>query len=60
MGRRIDVRVVRKEEPDIRLYALALIALARRLQEEESRRPDHRQPPEVSARTEEEVARERS
>ena len=35
MGRRIRVRAIRKEEPDIRLYVLALIALARQLQEQE-------------------------
>ena len=38
MGRRIKVRAIRKEEPDIRLYALALIALVRQLQEEDERR----------------------
>jgi len=38
MGRRrIRVRAVAKEEPDIRLYVIALIALARQLQEEEER-----------------------
>ena len=37
MGRRIGVRAVRKEEPVLRLYALALIALARQLQEDERR-----------------------
>jgi hypothetical protein len=37
MSRRIRVRAVRKEEPDIRLYVLALIALAQQLQEEEER-----------------------
>jgi hypothetical protein len=37
MNRRIRVRAVRKEEPDIRLYVLALIALAQQLQEEEER-----------------------
>jgi hypothetical protein len=37
MGRRIQVRAIRKEEPDIRLYVLALIALARQLQEEDER-----------------------
>jgi hypothetical protein len=36
MGRRIRVRATVKEEPDIRLYVLALIALARQLQEEEA------------------------
>lgn len=37
MGRRIRVRGIRKEEPNMRLYVLALIALARQLQEEEAR-----------------------
>jgi hypothetical protein len=37
MGRRIRVRAIRKEEPDTYLYVLALIALARQLQEEEQR-----------------------
>jgi hypothetical protein len=37
MGRQIRVRAIRKEEPDIRLYVLALIALARQLQEEDER-----------------------
>ena len=35
MARRIKVRGVPKQEPDVRLYALALIELARQLQEEE-------------------------
>ncbi|MGB8098942.1 MAG: hypothetical protein WCF17_17420 [Terracidiphilus sp.] len=35
MARRIRVRGVAKQEPDARLYALALIELARQLQEEE-------------------------
>jgi hypothetical protein len=34
MGKNIRVRAIRKEEPDIGLYVLALIALARQLQEE--------------------------
>lgn len=38
MGRHIRVEAIRKEEPDIRLYVLALIALARQLQEEDKRR----------------------
>src|SRR2546427_4261271 len=37
MGRRVRVTAIAKEEPDIRLYVLALIALARQLQEEEER-----------------------
>jgi hypothetical protein len=35
MARRIRVRGVPKPEPDVRLYVLALIELARQLQEEE-------------------------
>lgn len=35
MSRRIYVKAVWKKEPEIRLYVLALLALARRLQEEE-------------------------
>ncbi|TDO30685.1 hypothetical protein EV643_1357 [Kribbella sp. VKM Ac-2527] len=37
MGRRIRVTAIKKEEPEVRLYVLALIALARQLQEEEER-----------------------
>jgi hypothetical protein len=37
MKRQIRVRAIAKEEPDIRLYVIALIALARQLQEEEER-----------------------
>jgi hypothetical protein len=35
MSRRIRVRGVPRGEPDVRLYVLALIELARQLQEEE-------------------------
>ena len=42
MSRRIRVRAVRKEEPDIRLYVLALIALARQLAEDEERQAAER------------------
>jgi hypothetical protein len=35
MGRRIRIKATARREPDIRLYVLALIALARQLQEEE-------------------------
>jgi hypothetical protein len=38
MGRQIRVEAIRKEDPDIRLYVLALIALARQIQEEDERR----------------------
>jgi hypothetical protein len=34
MVRRIQVRAIKKEEPIMRLYVLALIALARELQDE--------------------------
>jgi hypothetical protein len=34
----IKVREVVRRQPDVRLYVLALIALARQLQEEEERR----------------------
>jgi hypothetical protein len=44
MGRHIRVRAIAKEEPDIRLYVLALIALARQIQEEEERQAAERQP----------------
>lgn len=35
MGKDIRVTAIRKEEPDIQLYVLALIALARQLQDED-------------------------
>ncbi len=35
MGRQIRIKATMRREPDIRLYVLALIALARQLQEEE-------------------------
>jgi hypothetical protein len=35
MGRRIRIMAIRKEGPDIRLYVLALLALARQLDAEE-------------------------
>ena len=35
MGRHIRIKATMRREPDIRLYVLALIALARQLQEEE-------------------------
>jgi hypothetical protein len=37
MGRQIRVRAIEKEEPNVHLYVLALIALARQLQEEDER-----------------------
>ncbi len=40
MGRQLRVTAIAKEEPDIRLYVLALIALARQLQEEERQAVD--------------------
>ena len=36
MARRIRVRGIPRPEPDVRLYVLALIELARQLQEEEA------------------------
>jgi hypothetical protein len=36
MGRRIRVTGIKKKEPNIRLYVLALIELARQLQEQEA------------------------
>lgn len=35
MGRRIRITAIRRERPEIRLYVLALLALARQLQEQE-------------------------
>ncbi len=35
MGRRIRVQAIKKERPEVGLYVLALIALARQLQAEE-------------------------
>jgi hypothetical protein len=37
MAGRIRITVIRKDKPEVRLYVLALIALARQLQEEEAR-----------------------
>jgi hypothetical protein len=45
MGRQIRIRAIRREEPDIRLYVLTLIALARQLQEEEEREAAEAQAP---------------
>jgi hypothetical protein len=36
MGKRVRIIGIRKDQPDIHLYVLALIALARQLQEEET------------------------
>jgi hypothetical protein len=58
MGRQIRVRAVQKEEPDIRLYVLALIALARQLQEEEERQAAEAQTTKPAAETGEEVGHE--
>lgn len=38
MGRRIKVRAIKKEQPNVGLYVQALIALARQLQDEEDQR----------------------
>ena len=40
MGHKILVTTIRRQEPDIGLYVLALIAIAIRLHEEEARRTD--------------------
>jgi hypothetical protein len=40
MSRRLRVRAIPKEEPNIGLYVLALIALAQQLQEAEQRTAD--------------------
>lgn len=45
MTRRIHVIGVRKDEPDIKLYVLALIALARQLQAEEAAKTADQQSP---------------
>lgn len=39
MGRQIRIKAIPKSEPDIQLYVLALIALARQLQEPAERQP---------------------
>lgn len=44
MARRIHITAVRKDEPDIRLYVLALIALARQLRVAEIERAAGEQP----------------
>jgi hypothetical protein len=43
MARRIKVRGTPRPEPDVRLYVLALIELARQLQEEEAAGKRHKQ-----------------
>lgn len=58
MARQIRVRAIPKEEPDIRLYVLALIALARQLAEEEERATAQAQAGQV-AEPAEEVSHER-
>lgn len=42
MGRRIYITAIREEEPDIRLYVLALLALARQLDAEERKEAEER------------------
>jgi hypothetical protein len=44
MARRIRVRGIPRPEPDVRLYVLALIELARQLQEEESASKEQAEP----------------
>jgi hypothetical protein len=59
MGRRIRVGAIAKEEPDIRLYVLALIALARQLQEEDERAAAAAPEPEQRPEPDEEGSHER-
>jgi hypothetical protein len=56
MGQRIRVKAIRKEQPDIRLYVSALIALARQFEEENERQAAGSQSPEALSPTGEEVA----
>ena len=42
MAKRIRVRGVDKQEPDVRLYVLALIELARQMQDEEAASGGHK------------------
>jgi hypothetical protein len=56
MSRQIRVRAITKEEPDIRLYVLALIALARQLQEDEERQGAAGQAAQTVAAPEEETS----
>ncbi len=58
MGRRIRIRAIAKEEPDIRLYVLALIALARQLQEEEEHQAADAKAQEPTAEPGEEASHE--
>lgn len=44
MSHKIRITAVRRQEPDIRLYVLALIALARQLAEEEAAAEPSRTP----------------
>lgn len=41
MAKRIKVHAVARKEPDVRLYVLALIELARQLQAEEQAAAEH-------------------
>lgn len=45
MARKIRVTAIEKDEPELRLYVLALIALARQLQAEEARKAETAAPP---------------
>lgn len=44
MARRIKVRGIARKEPDVRLYVLALIELARQLEAEEAAATPHHDP----------------
>jgi len=59
MNRRIRVRAIKKEEPDLRLFVLALITLARQLQEADAHQAITEQAPETAAAAGQEVAHER-
>lgn len=56
MSRRIRVRGVPRPEPDVRLYVLALIELARQLQAEEAETKSQEQTSNPSADAREEEA----
>jgi hypothetical protein len=59
MGRRIRVRAIKKEEPNIGLYVLALIALARELQEQEDQQAATVPTPQPAADSRKEANHER-
>jgi len=59
MNRQIRVRAIKKQAPDTHLYVLALIGLARQLQEEDARPVTTEQMPETPAAAGEEARHER-